>query len=558
MSKDKREFVQEIKNQLEYLKTERAKREEDWKEVQKYVAPSAFNWDNPGDKTPKRTKRFTGKPTNYLKTLRSGIIGYSISPNIAWQKIGLENFDISSGYGVKDWLENVEKTLYSEFNRSNLYPQASKFVENAALFGFSVMLIDEQLADNKVRYLNLNINELFLDVNEYDEVDTVYRRYVMTLKNAAAFFGEENLHSTRREDLKDKNKWNSDVTIIHAVYKRQEFDKENKSAKNMPYASLYIDESQDWLIEESGYQDFPFAVFIWDRINGTAYGDSPAIQSLDDVKMLNIANESRLKITQQSAEPALNIPDVMRENVNVVPGGFNYYASPNEIISPINTGQNYPISVDIQKEMENNVKDWFHVDFFLALMNERPSNVTATYVMELQGEKAAVLSDLVVNLNAALSKIIQRSFDILWRQRKLPPPPEALSGSPAMLKVDFMGPLAQAQKKFHESSGIGQGIGLIGAVARMSPEALDVIDFDQTLKSGLEGMGFPQNAIREDKDIEALRQQRAEAQAQMQQQAMAMQQQEQIAKNYDKLNEPVKQGSAIDEMNKQIQGGFYS
>jgi len=558
MSKDKREFVQEIKNQLEYLKTERAKREEDWKEVQKYVAPSAFNWDNPGDKTPKRTKRFTGKPTNYLKTLRSGIIGYSISPNIAWQKIGLENFDISSGYGVKDWLENVEKTLYSEFNRSNLYPQASKFVENAALFGFSVMLIDEQLADNKVRYLNLNINELFLDVNEYDEVDTVYRRYVMTLKNAAAFFGEENLHSTRREDLKDKNKWNSDVTIIHAVYKRQEFDKDNKSAKNMPYASLYIDENQDWLIEESGYQDFPFAVFIWDRINGTAYGDSPAIQSLDDVKMLNIANESRLKIAQYAAEPSLNVPNVMKEDVNVVPGGFNYYASPNEIISPINTGQNYPISVDIQKEMENNVKDWFHVDFFLALMNERPSNVTATYVMELQGEKAAVLSDLVVNLNAALSKIIQRSFDILWRQRKLPPPPEALSGSPAMLKVDFMGPLAQAQKKFHESSGIGQGIGLIGAVARMSPEALDVIDFDQTLKSGLEGMGFPQNAIREDKDIEALRQQRAEAQAQMQQQAMAMQQQEQIAKNYDKLNEPVKQGSAIDEMNKQIQGGFYS
>jgi len=557
MKKDKREFVQEIKKQFEYLKTERAKREADWKEVQKYVAPSVFNWDDPGDKKPKRPKRFTSRPTNYLKTLRSGIIGYSISPNIAWQKIGLENYDVSNGYGVKDYLEAVEKTLYAEFNRSNLYPQASKMVENAATYGFGVMLVDELMSDNKIRFLNLGVNEVYLDVDEYEEVDTVYRRYVMTLKNAASFFGEENLHNLRKEDLKDKNKWNNELTIIHAVYKRKEFDKDNKSAKNMPYASVYIDEGQDWLLEESGYKEFPFAVFIWDKINGTAYGESPAVHALDDIKLLNIAEETRIKIAQYAAEPALNVPDTMRESVNVIPRGYNYYSKKDEIISPINTGQNYPINLEIQREMENRVKDWFHVDFFLALMNERPANMTATYVMELQGEKAAVLSDLVVNLNNALTKIIQRSFNILWRQRKLPSPPEALAGTGAQLKVDFIGPLAQAQKKFHESSGIGQGIGLIGAVAKMSPEALDVIDFDQTLKSGLEGMGFPQSAIREDKDIELLRQQRAQAQAEQQQQAMAIEQQKQLMGNFNKLNEPVKQGSAIEEMNKQIQGGFY-
>jgi hypothetical protein len=557
MEKDEKEFVQEIKKQFELLKTERAKREGDWKEVQQYVAPSVFNWDNPADKTPKRPKRFTSRPTNYLKTLRSGIIGYSISPNIAWQKIGLENYDVANSYGVKDWLEGVEKTLYAEFNRSNLYPQASKFVENAAVYGFAVMLIDEQIADGKVRYLNLNVNEVYLDTDEYDAVDTVFRRYVMTLKNAASFFGEENLDGIRREDLKDKNKWNNEITVIHAVYKRREFDSENKSSKNMPYASIYIDEERDWLMEESGYRDFPFSVFIWDQANGTAYGESPAIQALDDIKLLNIADESRIRIAQYAAEPALNVPESLKENVNVVPRGYNYYSKPNEVITPINTGQNYPINLDIQREMENRVKDWFHVDFFLALMNERPANITATYVMELQGEKAAVLSDLVVNLNAALTKIIQRSFNILWRQGKLPTPPEALAGSGAQLKVDFVGPLAQAQKKFHESAGIGQGIGLIGAVARMSPEALDVIDFDQTLKAGLEGMGFPQIAIREDRDIEELRKQRAQQQQAQQQQVLAMEQQKQLMGNYDKLNEPVKQGSAIDEMDKQTRGGFY-
>jgi len=557
MSKDKREFVVEHKTRLEYLRTERAKRESEWKAVQKYIAPSAFSWDNPYDRNPKRPERYTGKPTNYLKTLRSGIVGYSISPNIAWQKLGFENFDIANSYGAKDWLEAVEKVLYAEFNRSNLYPQVSKFIEFAATYGHAVMLIDEQLSDNKLRFINLNTQEVFLDIDEYDEVDTVFRRYTMTLKNAARFFGEEKLSGTRQEDLKDKKKWNNELVIIHAVYKRDEYDNESKSNLNMPYASVYIDESQDWLIEESGYNEFPFAVFIWDPINGTAYGDSPAIQSIIDVKALNVIEQSLIKMTQMAVEPAYNVPDAMRQNVNVVPNGYNFYTRPDEIIKPIDTGFNFPVTFERHKKIEDRVKDWFHVDFFLALMNERPANITATYVMELQGEKAAVLSDLVVHLNSALTKIIQRSFNILYRQRKLPAAPQSLGRSGAQLKVDFIGPLAQAQKKYHESAGVGQGISLIGAVANLSPEALDVIDFDETLKKGLDGMGFPQIAIREDKDIEALRRQRAEQQAQQQQQAAAMETQKALMGSYDKLNEPVNPGSAIDEMNKQMSGGFY-
>ena len=44
--------------------------------------------------------------------------------------------------------------------------------------------------------------------------------------------------------------------------------------------------------------------------------------------------------------------------------------------------------------------------------------------------------------------------------------------------------------------------------------------------------------------------------AEQQQQAMAMQQQQNMIQNYDKLNEPVKQGSALAEVNKQMAGGM--
>jgi hypothetical protein len=178
--------------------------------------------------------------------------------------------------------------------------------------------------------------------------------------------------------------------------------------------------------------------------------------------------------------------------------------------------------------------------------------MTATEVMELQGEKAAVLSDLVVSLNDPLNKIIQRSFNILLKQRKIPPLPEVLMGSGAQMKVDFVGPLAQAQKKYHESGGIAQGLALAGGVIKIAPQAGDVVDFDRLMKVGLEGAGMPQSVIREDDDVAKIRQARAEAEARVQQQALAMEQSKNIMGNFDKLNQPVSPGSALDEINRQM------
>jgi len=458
---------------------------------------------------------------------------------------------------VKDWLEEVERILYAEFRSTNLYQQASLLIKSAVFYGHGVMLIDEIVGENKLRFTTLKEQEVFIDIDEFDRPDTVFRRYTMTLRNAASFFGKENLSDTRQADLDKKESMDKEITILHAVCKRDGYDEKSPDAKNMPYASVYIDEGEDYILLESGYNEFPYAVFVWEPIAGTPYGESPSIDALDDIRILNKMHESKLKMVQMAGDPAYNVPNSMRGSENVVPGGYNYFEEPHEIVTPVNTGTNYPVALDVYRDTEDSVKDWFHVDFFLALQKQHPSNMTATYVMELQGEKAATLSDLIVNLNSALAKIIQRSFNILWRQRKIPPPPQGLAGTGARLKVDFMGPLAQAQKKYHESGGISQGLNLIGAVAKIAgPDALDAVDFHQTLKAGLEGFGFPQNAIREDKDVEEMRKQRAQQQQAMQRQAAAMEQQKQIMGNYGKLNEPVRQGTALADIQEQMTGGL--
>ena len=549
-----KELLEEISVEFEYLKDTRSQFETDWKDAENYFCSSIYDWTG-GDRKPTRPTRYTSRPSHYLATLVSGLMGYTISPNIVWMKLSLSNRDLMKQAYVKDWLELVERIMYSKFAQSNLYSEAPTFIRNAAVFGHGVMLIDEDPGQKAIRYSTRQPPEIFLDVNEFDHVDTVYRLYAMTVRNAVNYFGYDAMHPTIQRQFDESAGKNAPVTILHAVYPRKNREEGKLDNKNAPFASVYVDWDNKHLIEEKGYWDNPYATFIWNRLPRTGYGTSPAQDALPDVMLLNRAEEARLRVAQRAADPAYNVPDDMRGAESVIPGGFNYYTKPDQIITPINIGANFPITIQVTQDIESRVRDWCFVDFFLMLQaNEK--NRTATEVVELQGEKAAVLSSLIVNQNNALSAIIRRTFNILARQGELPPVPSILKGSGAQLDIDFIGPLAQAQKKYHQSGGVAASLQFANAIFNLTPEAKDYVNGDVLLTNVFDTNGFPQDAIREEEEVTAIRKARAQAAAQAQQQQMALAQQQAILPNLDKMNQAVAPGSMLSDLDQQLAGGL--
>lgn len=551
---DKQELAEELSNNFSYLKTERAKFESEWETCENYVAPSVFGFNNTERERPKRPTRFTSRPSNFFKILVTGLVGYSASPNIVWLKLSLEDEKALDSYGVKDWLESVERVIYAELNRTNFYVNLPKLVSSAGLYGHGVMLIDES-PDLKMRFTVIPTADIYLDTDDNGNPDTIYRVINLTLRQAVIKFGKENLSSDLQLDYEDKARWNKNVEILHATYKRSSYNPEQKDGKNKEWASVYMETAKKHIIKESGYDTNPYAVFYWDQIPGTAYSESPASHALSDVKVLNKTNEARLKVAQLSAEPPMNVPESMRGQESVIPGGMNYMDKTGQVMSPVQTGANFPITLQVTEYTENCIKDWFHVDFFLTLQNQQRV-LTATEVLELQGEKAATLAPLIVNLNSALSSCVERIVSILSTQNKLPMPPQALVENNNFLKIDFVGPLAQAQKKYHSTGGAAQALNFITPVQQLSPASMDWIDFDLFVKEMLESQGMPQRIIREQDDVDKIRAVRAEQQAQMQQQQMQMEQQKNLLGNLNKLNEPIKQGSVMQELTNQLKGGF--
>ena len=89
----------------------------------------------------------------------------------------------------------------------------------------------------------------------------------------------------------------------------------------------------------------------------------------------------------------------------------------------------------------------------------------------------------------------------------------------------------------------------------MFPNAGDYIDGDELMKSTMDGMKMPQNVIREEDDVKKIREERikAEQEAAAKQQQMAMAQS--LMQNANKLGQAAQEGSIMDQINKQLNGG---
>jgi len=568
-----KEKAEKLCMELDRLKAERSAFESIWKEAQQLVSSVVLSFNvREGGSTSgfELPKRITNRPANYQETLVAGLCGYGVNPNIVWMKLGISDQDVMKAYGVKDWLEEVEQAEYEEFDNNNFYGEMKVVVEQATTFGYGLMHIEEELVNGRVRFKQINVPEAYLDTNEYNEYETVFRRFFMTVENAVSEFGIENMDQSIRTQWAVPNNGAEkarEIELLHAVFRRK--NKKGVSERNveMPFACFYVDVANRHVIKESGYRSFPYAIFAWDRVGGIKYPISPAIKAVNDVKLLNKTEDTRLTLAQMAAKEPIAAPESMRKANEVFgkdgyirPGAIIYYdkGQGDGVPAALNMGGNYPITLDITQQMAENIKDWFYVDFFLMLQRQNIANMTATAVQALQGEKATVMTNMIVNLKKALQVVVQRTYDIMAGMGKLPDLPNALlhnsAGGGYKMRFNFASVLSQVQQQLLRYQGAQQFLPTAKVVAQLGqiyPDALaalDRFDFDVILQNEARAAHMPETAIREDEDVAAIQAQRAQVQAEQQQIARQQQEQETLAKNYNKLNEPPVPGSPADAL----------
>jgi len=469
-----------------------------------------------------------------------GISGHSFSKSYHWFNYTLPgrlNFPRYSGMrawsgkrmddypDVRLWLEDCEEVMYAAFLRSNFYDVGPEVVREAITIGTVNVLIEEDILHSRSIFTIPHFRECYIAENQFGTVDTRYRVYSCELRHLTEKFGVDQMKKAIPgfEEQYKQNPY-TEKELIHAIFPRSDYDPSLLNGSNKAFASWYVltsplvflyekdrYESQD----ESGYDDNPLLTWRWRKNNDELYGRSPAWDAYVDIVKGNQQARTNLIAGHKSVDQPIIAPEDMRGNIERGPAGISYMdrmlmkdAYPRPLFP---TPPELPYGEEQQDRTDKIIREHFHVDFFLMLWQAAMNKVqmTATQVIEMSGEKAAILGNRMGRMETEFGNPVHdRMFFIEERAGRIPMPPQILIDhiGNRRIEVDYLGPLAQAQKIIFKSKAIRGGIQALGEMSQVYPEVAKVIKPIPVAREYLMNIGFPVRHFNTDEEIDAIRQ----------------------------------------------------
>ena len=513
------ELTKDLLKRFGKLVTQRQTWESHWQEVADYMMPRKADVTKQRSKGDKRSELiFDSSPLHAVELLSASLHGMLTNPSTPWFSLRFKNVDTGDADEANEWLQDTTEKMYDAFNRSNFQQEIFELYHDLITFGTASMFIEED-AEDIVRFSTRHIGEIYISESNKGRIDTVFRKFKLSARAAIQQFGEKSVsNALRGTAMKDPYE---EVTILHVVYPRENYDPKKKDAKNMPYASCYIELDNKHEISQSGFNEFPYVVPRYLKASFEIYGRSPAMTALPDVKMLNEMSKTTIKAAQKQVDPPLLVPDDgFILPVRTVPGGLNFYrAGTRDRIEPLNIGANNPLGLNMEEQRRNAIRDTFYVN---QLMMQNGPQMTATEVVQRNEEKMRLLGPVLGRLQSELLRpLIDRTFAILLRKKLFRPAPQFLSGKD--IQIEYVSPLAKAQRS-SELQSVMRAIEIFGSLSKISP-VFDHIDIDALVTYLADIVGVPAKVLNSQAQVNAIRQKKQQEMMQQQQ----MQQMQQIA-----------------------------
>lgn len=518
---------QQLNKQLSQLKAERLSFEPHWRELSDFTRPRSTRFTasevNRGDR--RNSKIIDPAAVMAARTLSSGMMSGITSPARPWFRLATPDRDLMDYGPVKLWLETVEQRMNEVFNRSNLYQSLPLMYEDLGTFATGAMAV---VADPQrvIRTVPFPTGSFYIANGADLSVDTAVREFSMTVRQVVTEFGMDAVSDTV------KSQWNSGqygqwVNMVHAVYPNLDRQTGKLEAKHKAYKSVYYEanSTDDKLLRESGYDEFPIMAPRWEVNGEDIYGSScPGMVALGSVKALQLLQRRKAQMIDKITNPPLQAPATIKsQRISTIPGGITYLSmsgAENEIkpLFQIPGGATNGLLEDIQ-DTRQIIDHAYFVDLFRMMQTVNTRSMPVEAVAEMREEKLLMLGPVLQRLDSELlDKLINRTFSVMAENNLLPVPPDEMQGM--QLKVEYISVMAQAQKAIGVSS-IERFVGFTSGIGQFKPDALDKINVDETIDAYAASIGVPPSVVATNEQVAQIREQRAQQQAMAQQMQMA-------------------------------------
>jgi len=511
-----------IVSRFEYLESQRANWDSHYQELADYMLPRKADIVRKRARGEKRMELiFDGTALQSVDLLASSLHGMLTSGATPWFHLTLKDDELGRDEEVQAWLEDTSSRMMRAITMSNFETEVHEMYVDLVVFGTGCMFVE--MDKKSMRFSTRHISEFYVAEDQYGIVDTVFRKYVLPARQAVQRFGIENVSTFIQKRFEKKP--DEEVTVLHCVMPRKERDPTKQDNKNMPFASMYICMETKMVMQESGFQEFPYVVPRFLKATGEVMGRSPAMVALPDVKMLNLMSKTIIQAAQKLIDPPLLVPDDgFLLPVRTQPGGLNFFRSgTRDTITPLNTGANIPIGLNMEEQRRTAIRSAFYVD---QLLTGGSPNMTATEVVQRQEERMRVIGPVLGRLmNEMLRPMIDRVFALMLRADMLAPPPEILQGLD--VDVEYVSPLARAQKSSSLNSTM-KALEILLPLAQALPVA-DHINADGLVNHIMDSLGVPKKVVKPQSEVDAGREEQAAQQQAMMERQEASQDVQDVA-----------------------------
>ena len=527
-----------IRKRLDKLEADRGTWESHWQEILDYVMPRKAEITFLRSRGEKRTEvLFDSTAITANNLLAASLQGTLTSPSLPWFSLKLRDDDANKVRDIQIWLEDTARRMYAVFNESNFNTEVHEMYLDLCSVGTSAIFVEEAnegFLQGGLHFNTLHIAEYFIQENSTGRVDTLYRKYKMTARQAVQEFGEDNVGTKIKEAIKAKP--DTQFNFIHAVEPTADYERATGKAKTkLPFHSCHVCFEDKMVVRTGGYNEFPYLVPRWSKATGEIFGRSPSYNALPDIKTLNKAVEIGLKAWAKAIDPPLLVTDDgVIGRVRMTPAGITVVRS-DTAIKPLQIGSNWQITDLKENQLRTAIRQAYYSD---QLQLQEGPQMTATEVQVRYELMQRLLGPTLGRFQTEfLNPLIERVFGIMMRADALMPRPEAMSGM--NMDIEYVGPLARSQR-MEEAIAVERLYQLAMQVVQVDPTVMDVINHEQAIRMRATLLGVPKTVLRGEDEVAEIREQRAAAQQQAQEQAMAQQQ----------ADTALSQGKAMTEMSK--------
>lgn len=470
-----------------------------WRDLADYILPRRYRWllnttqQNRG--SPINQKIINSVGTTAARNAAAGIMSGTTSPSRPWFRMTVNDPEIMRDADVQIWCDEVTQRVMRVMAASNYYGAKAVQYLDLIVFGTAPLIIYSD-KDTVIRCFNPAAGEYYCAAGPNFDVQTLARKITMTVQQVVAEFGIENVSEQVRNlytnAANSASGLDQHVIVCHMIEPNPEYDRDVRAPgtaglpRHFKCREFYWEAGSSHaagFLRVAGFLDKPFSCPRWDVVSNDAYGRSPGMDALSDIKQLQQQERRKAQGIDKLVNPPMVADASMKnEPASLLPGSVTYVPQLNGGVGfkPAFTA-NLPLG-DLKEDIakvEARIRDVFFNDLFL-MISQLDTVRTATEIDARREEKLIMLGPAMDRLQReGLAADIARIFTIMSREGLLPPIPDAMAGMP--VKVEYISLLADLQRAT-ATTAIERVWGFAGNIAAAVPAVLDNLDADSSIE----------------------------------------------------------------------------